>query len=237
MKILALETSSQAASCAYMDDGRLVGEWYCNTGLTHSQTVMPMVESMLQSTGCGIDEMDVFAVSTGPGSFTGLRIGLSAVKGMAMALDKPCAGVSTLYGLAWNVVPFSGIIVPVLDARCKQVYTALLRSDGRRLEYLRDDDALALEDLKDILVHMKGDKLLVGDGAALCMEAFADVPGVQMAPAHLRYQRASSVCMAALELMEEGRLVFAAEIAPAYLRLPQAERELRKKQSEEKNGQ
>lgn len=226
MTILALETSSQAASCAIWREDLLVGESYVNAGLTHSQTIMPMVEDLLKSTRTDLSQMDVFAVSTGPGSFTGLRIGLSAVKGMAMAAKKPCAAVSTLHGLAMNAVNVPGILIPVLDARCQQVYTAAFESDGSRLTRMWEDDALSIEALGDKLAAIPGRKLLVGDGAVLCKTALPDVTELYVASPQLRYQRASAVAAIAAA-MPQTELQSAAELAPAYLRLPQAERELR----------
>jgi tRNA threonylcarbamoyladenosine biosynthesis protein TsaB len=231
--ILALETSSQAASCALWREGKLLGESYGNAGLTHSQTIMPMVEDMLRHTRTSLEEVEVFAVSTGPGSFTGLRIGLSAVKGMAMALGKPCAGISTLHGLAANVRDFRGTILPVLDARRGQVYAAAFRSDGAALTRLWEDEALSLADLEARIVSLDSPKLLVGDGAVLCREALADLPDLIVASPALRYQRASSVAALAAEL-PPAALVSAGELAPVYLRLPQAERELNNKNKEDK---
>jgi tRNA threonylcarbamoyladenosine biosynthesis protein TsaB len=227
--ILALETSSQAASCALWREGKLLGESYGNAGLTHSQTILPMVEDMLRHTHVSLEEVEVFAVSVGPGSFTGLRIGLSAVKGMAMALGKPCAGISTLHGLAANVRDFRGILLPVLDARRGQVYAAAFRSDGAALTRLWEDEALSLADLALRLESLDGPKLFVGDGAVLCREALADLPDVAVVSPALRYQRASSVAALAAELPPSA-LVSAGELAPVYLRLPQAERELNNKE-------
>lgn len=233
MIVLGLETSSQAASCALTVDGKLFGEYFINAGLTHSQTIMPMVESLLHSVGMEASAVDVLAVSTGPGSFTGLRIGLSAVKGMAMALDKPCAGVSTLHGLAVNGLPFQGYMIPVLDARRAQVYTAVFESTGDGLARRTEDAAIAIQELKERLQDLKGPKLLVGDGAALCKESLPEIEMLYTAPAHSRYQRAASVCAVAEELAKAGKLVTADALVPSYLRLPQAERELRAKQAAE----
>lgn len=233
MTILALETSSQAASCAIWRDDMLLGESYVNAGLTHSQTIMPMVEELLKSTRMDLKQVDIFAVSTGPGSFTGLRIGLSAVKGMAMALNKPCAAVSTLHGLAMNAVNVPGIIVPVLDARRKQVYAAAFKSDGSRLTRLWEDGALSMEALGEKLAALPGHKLLVGDGAALCKTALPDTPQLYAASPQLRYQRASAVAAIAAAMPEE-ELLSASALSPAYLRLPQAERELKKKEAQQK---
>lgn len=139
MTIFALDTSSKAASCALWRDDTLLGEFFLNIGLTHSQTVLPLADSLLRHTGLTMAQVDVFAVTTGPGSFTGLRIGIAAVKGMAMATDKPCAGVSTLESLAMNVSAFRGAILPVMDARRNQFYSGLFRCKGETLTRLEPD--------------------------------------------------------------------------------------------------
>lgn len=225
MNILALDTSSKAASCAVTRDGFLVGEFFQNTALTHSQTILPMVQTLLDSTGMVMADIDLLAVSTGPGSFTGLRIGIAAVKGMAMALGKPCGAVSTLEALAQNLAVFSGIIVSVMDARRSQVYTAQFRCENGAISRLSDDTALSVVALGEALADpASGPVMLVGDGAVLCKEAMSVLAHVGLAPENLRYQRASSVASVAARLGDD-RLCSAGELAPQYLRLPQAERE------------
>ena len=233
MNILALDTSSRAASCAILQEGILTGEFFVNTGLTHSQTIMPMVEALLAATGTTVNQMDLFAVSVGPGSFTGLRIGIAAIKALAMALNKPCAGVSTLQALAGNATDFSGHVVPVMDARRAQVYTALYASQNNRQQLLCADDALSIEALGQRLTTITGPKLLIGDGAALCKEKLAHIPDLQVAAPGILHQRAGSVALAAAALPANS-YVTAAELTPVYLRLPQAERELRARQNVEK---
>ncbi|MCL2057055.1 MAG: tRNA (adenosine(37)-N6)-threonylcarbamoyltransferase complex dimerization subunit type 1 TsaB [Oscillospiraceae bacterium] len=226
--MLALDTSSRAASCAVWKDGAVLAEFYCNAGLTHSQTIMPMTQAMLQSAKITLREIDRFAVSSGPGSFTGLRIGLSAVKAMALALDKPCAGVSALHCLAANVRFFSGVIAPVMDARRGQVYTALFEGGADNLQRLCDDDAISVRELKARLSELPGAKLLAGDGAQLCKSEMEDLDGIETAPPHLLHQRASCIAEIAAD-MDEAQLVCAGDLVPSYLRLPQAERELQNK--------
>lgn len=228
MRVLALDTSSKAASCAFWDHDTLVGEFFVNTALTHSQTILPMVDSLLKNAKRELKEVDIFAVSCGPGSFTGLRIGISAIKGMALSLDKPCAPISTLWGLALNLVGIPGLIVPVMDARRDQVYTALFHSDGRTVRRITEDQALSIGQLRTLLRGQPDDRgiLLVGDGAKLCFEHLGDdIPHLRTAPEVLLYQRAGSFCTAALEMAKNNRMVSAEELAPSYLRLPQAERE------------
>ena len=231
MNILALDTSSKAASCAVLSGGELLGEFFGNAGLTHSQTILPMVKAMLDSLRMDILQIDRFAVCVGPGSFTGLRIGIAAVKGMAMASQKLCAGVSTLETLALNLQGAEGIIAPVMDARRAQVYAALFCGESGEVRRLTPDEAVPIEEWGARLASLQARSVtLVGDGARLCFEKLQNtVPGLRIAPAHLLHQRASSVALAAAELEPTGWKP-AEEVAPIYLRLPQAERELREKQ-------
>lgn len=225
MNILAIETSSKAASCAYSSGGKLIGEFYLNAGLTHSQTIMPMVYSMLSTLNAELSQVDVFAVSVGPGSFTGLRIGIAAVKGMAMAADKPCAAVSTLHCLVLNMRSFAGYVIPVLDARRDQVYTAVFNGGGE-LNRISEDEALSVKELGKRIEELQGPKILLGDGAKLCWDMFAGMDNLHVAPEQLLYQRASALCEVAIIMAKENRLIRADNLAPDYLRLPQAEREL-----------
>jgi len=226
MKILALDTSSQAASCALVCDGALVCENFANNGLTHSQTLMPMIEQLLGRAGIRICDIDVFAVSTGPGSFTGLRIGISSVKGMAMAANKPCAAVPTLFGLACNAQLFDGYVAAVMDARRSQFYTALFECRGLSVSRKSPDEAISAEDLRERLCAVApAPVLLIGDGALIASQEFSGIPHISAAPERFLHQRAGSVGFAALEMANRGELLSAEEIAPGYLRLPQAERE------------
>ena len=234
MKILALDTSSQAASCCLLEDERPVGLFYMDAKLTHSQTILPMVEQVLKACQQKLADVDLFAVSNGPGSFTGLRIGTAAVKGMAHGLGKPCVGLSTLEGLAYNLVGHGGIVCAVMDARCNQVYAALFDLDND-LRRITEDMAISLEELQDILKKQEKDVILVGDGAVLCYNSIKEQENcrVRLAPAHQRLQNAYSVGLAVLRGHRE-EAVQARELAPSYLRLPQAQRELLKKQQIEK---
>ena len=226
MKILAVDTSSQAASCAWLEDDVLVGEFFANAALTHSQTILPMVEGMLAGIRREISEADLLAVSHGPGSFTGLRIGIGAVKGIAMALSKPCLGISTLKSLALNLSSHDGIIVPVMDARANQVYTAIFDGNGGEITRICEDNALKITELyKILLTYSQKSVILIGDGASLCQKAFAELGlDVKTAPANLLHQRAGSICLAAAQAPPD-EWVTAAALEPFYLRLPQAERE------------
>lgn len=226
MKILALDTSAKAASAAVCENGKILAETFLNVKTTHSQTILPMCEAMLNTLGLTPGELDGFAVSVGPGSFTGLRIGISAVKGLAFAADKPCVGVSTLDALAQNCADFEGIICAVMDARCNQVYNALYEASGGTVRKLTEDRALLLADLLEELKSLKKMVLLVGDGADLCYNRTKEqtIHWRLAAPA-ARFQRASSVALLAETAFAQGKTQTAGELLPVYLRLPQAQRE------------
>lgn len=227
MKILAIDTSSQSASCAIANNGVLLGEFFTNVKLTHSQTIMPMVDNLLAQTRVKLSDIDAFAVTNGPGSFTGLRIGLSAVKGMAHALGKDCIAVPTLEALAYAFYGTSYTVAPVLDARCSQVYTSLVRWNGERPEQLAEDDAIPIATLETRLKKVESSVFLVGDGAEMCYNSLKEcVPDLRLASPALRYTRASAVALAAEKRAAQGLVTAADALVPAYLRLPQAEREL-----------
>ncbi len=229
--ILAIDTSATPVSCAILRDDRLLVSYFSHTGLTHSQTLMPMVESALSTARLTMAEIDALAVSAGPGSFTGVRIGVAAVKGLAFAEDVPCVPISTLAAMAKNVegLPFSGVVCCAMDARCQQVYCALFSQDGEgKQQRLTSDEAIPLDELRDRLVTYGCPVLFVGDGAGLCYDALSEtVDGCVLAPLSCRLQSAVGVAMAAREALDNGQAVSAQELLPTYLRLPQAERELR----------
>jgi tRNA threonylcarbamoyladenosine biosynthesis protein TsaB len=225
MKLLALESSAKAASCAVFAGGELLASAWQAAGLTHSRTLLPMVEDMLRNCGLAASDMDAFAVAAGPGSFTGLRIGVSAVKGLAWGLEKPCIPVSTLEAMAWPLAHLEGNIVCAMDARRQQIYNAVFLAEGGELKRLREDRAISLEEAAADLAELDGPTCLVGDGARLCLDFF---PGrgipCRPAPGHLRLQSAVGVGLAAQRLWPRNA-VSAQELTPAYLRLSQAERE------------
>ena len=223
MLILALESSAKAASVALMEDESLIAQYSQCSGLTHSRTLLPMVEDMLKNTEKKIADVDLIAVAHGPGSFTGIRIGVSTVKGLAWASDKKCVGVSTLEAMAWHGVSAGGLICPVMDARRSQVYNALFETDGDgRPVRLTEDRAVSLAELAGELKDYECAPLLVGDGAKLTYDYLTN-EGIacRMAPANLLYQSAWGVGMAALG-KDAGS---ADDLLPVYLRLSQAERE------------
>lgn len=229
MIILAIDSSAVAASAALVQDGKILGEFYINTRLTHSQTLMPMIDDIFQRTQVKRESVDLYAVSFGPGSFTGIRIGIATVKGLAMPENKPCVGISTLEGMAGNLRHMNGVICAVMDARCEQVYNALFDSDGKNLQRLTPDRAISVEKLAEELKNYEKPIFLVGDGANLCYNSpwFAST-GAILSPESLRYQRASSVAEAAAKAFQEGRAVSSEALMPVYLRPAQAERALKK---------
>lgn len=234
MLILALDSSAAPASAALLEDGKILSEFYINTKQTHSQTLMPMVESVLKLTNKTLDDVTCMAVSAGPGSFTGVRIGVSCVKGLSMTRNIPCAGVSTLRAMAENARQLTGIVCAVMDARCGQVYNALFRAESGKLTRLCDDRALPIAELLEECKTFTEKIYLVGDGAELCYKTFAAIRAELLQP-QLRFQRASGVAMAAQEMVENGQTVTPDALMPIYLRLPQAERELKAKNAQKNN--
>lgn len=226
MKILALETSAKSVSAAVVENGAVLASSYQNTGLTHSRTLMPLVDGMLRAADLKLEQMELIAVAQGPGSFTGLRIGVSAAKGLAWAKELPCCGVSTLLAMAQNLRHMDGTIVCAMDARRNQVYNAVFRAENGQLTRLTEDRAISLAELAEELKNTEGAKFVVGDGAKLCY-TYLTQQGIpcRMAPAALVMQNAVGVGLAAEELAAEGKTVSAQELVPVYLRLSQAERE------------
>ncbi len=226
MKILAIDSSAVTASVAVVDDGKLVAEFFLNTGLTHSRTLMSMLQSVLSCADIGLSDIDLFAVTNGPGSFTGIRIGVASIMGIAEALGKPCVGVSTLLSMPYNLKGEDAYICSVMDARCNQVYTALFKSDSNGIERVFDDDAISIEDLYERLCALNGKIILVGDGARLCYGKLKDrLPSLRIPEKNLIYQRACGVAAAVLENKLYESADSADKLSVSYLRLSQAERE------------
>ena len=226
MKILALESSATACSAALWGEDGLIAQNFQNSGLTHSRTLMPMVDAMLRSSEMQLSDMDAIAVAIGPGSFTGVRIGVAAAKGLAWPGEKPCAPCSTLESMAWQVAHMEGEICAVMDARRNQVYAARFLGTGGSLVRISPDGAVDLENLAAEVKKSGNPQILVGDGAALCYNAFkACGIAVRLAPPHLLRQTAWGVARAGLELARKGQLVDAGQVKPQYHRLSQAERE------------
>ena len=229
MKILALESSATACSAALWGEEGLIAQSFQNSGLTHSRTLLPMARDLLNNCGTGLEQVDVIAVAAGPGSFTGLRIGVATAKGLAWAEDKDCAPCSTLESMAWPLAFFrDAVIVCAMDARRKQVYNALFQTDGERLTRLSPDRAISLEELGEELKKIKKRKIVVGDGAKLCYNTLREQDG---------QQGAQGVARAALEQIRAGGLVKGGELAPVYHRLSQAERERLERERQSRGNQ
>ena len=222
MLILAFESSAKAASAALVKDGKLISQYSQCSGLTHSRTLLPMGEDMLKNADLKLSDVELIAVAHGPGSFTGIRIGVSMVKGLAWAADKPCVGVSTLEALAWHGVALGGYVCPVMDARRNQVYNAIFRIENGRPVRVTEDRPIALSELAEEIRALDAPMFLVGDGAELTEKFLKEqnLPCV-VAPENLRWQSAWGVAMAAMD-KEPGN---ADSLLPVYLRLSQAERE------------
>lgn len=236
MKILALESSATACSAALWGEDGLIAQNFQNSGLTHSRTLLPMARDLLKNCGTSLEEVDVIAVAAGPGSFTGLRIGVATAKGLSWGADKDCAACSTLESMAWPLAHLEGrVIVCAMDARRSQVYNALFLAAGEGLQRLTPDRAIGLDQLGEELKKVEKEKIVVGDGARLCYNTLTE-QGItlKMAPEHLRMQSAWGVARAALELVRSGGLVSGEELAPVYCRLSQAERERLEREAKSK---
>ena len=226
MLLLAFETSAKAASVALFDAQKLLGESYQNTGLTHSQTLMVMAEDLLKQCGRTAAEVTHTAVAAGPGSFTGVRIGVAAAKGFAWGKELSCYGVSTLEAMALSLGIHQGYVCPVMDARRSQVYNGLFYVNQGRLQRRSEDRAIALAELAKELEMLDGPIYLVGDGSNLTYNTLHEqVPTLILPPEHRMHQRAVGVGLLALEKIAAGNAGDAAAMMPNYLRLSQAERE------------
>ena len=233
MLLLAFETSAKAASVALTQDGRLLGESYQNTGLTHSQTLMVMAEDLLKQCGKKTDDVTAVAVAEGPGSFTGVRIGVAAAKGFAWGAELPCVGVSTLEAMVKTLGVWQGWVCPVMDARRSQVYNALFYVNQGKPERMTPDRAIALSDLEGELKEKEGPIFLVGDGSVLAHKTL-DIPNLVLPAEHRMHQRAVGVALLAEEALLTGAAGDGAALTPNYLRLSQAERERIERQQKEK---
>ena len=231
MNILAFETSAKAASVALLEEGKLLGSVYQNTGLTHSQTLMVMAQDLLKQLNLTARDIDAVAVAAGPGSFTGVRIGVAAAKGFAWGREIPCYGVSTLEAMALSFGGYQGYVCPVMDARRSQVYNALFHVSQGNCRRIREDRAISLADLGQELKNLEEPIFLVGDGSILCYNTLLEkVPGLVLPPEHRMHQRAAGVALAARRMLAEGGDFSGGALAPNYLRLSQAERERLEKQ-------
>lgn len=232
MKILAIESSAVTASVAIVTDETITAEYTINYKKTHSQTLLPMIDEICEMTDTDMDSIDVFAVSTGPGSFTGLRIGAATGKGLAMAAGKPMAAVPTLDALAYNIYGTDKLICPIMDAKRSNVYSNIYYYDeANRLCRVRNISLVSIETLANELNEMAKPVIFLGDGVGVAREIFEKMLTCpyEYAPANVAMQKASGVAMAAMRIADEGGLIDSDELHPDYLRPSQAERELNSK--------
>ena len=237
MKILAFDGTAKAASVALTEDGRLLGHYTVDNGLTQSELLLPMAENLLHSLKLSFSDVDLFATSVGPGSFTGVRIGVSLVKGLAFGRNIPCVGVSTLEALAENLYPLRGVIVPCMDARRGQVYSATFICDGEKIIRVCEDRAIALSDLAEELSQYEGENIYIsGDGYKVASVAL-EKAGIKLSktPELLINESGASVAALAQRMYERGEVTSDLEISPIYLRMPQAERERLEREAAKKD--
>lgn len=230
MLILALDSTALVGSVALCDNQKLISEITVNTGHTHSETLLPMVESLLSICGYTVDDIDLFACTTGPGSFTGVRIGVATIKGLAYGRGKPCVGVSTLDALAYNAIMCNGLLCPVMNARRMQVYNATFTCQDGVMTRLCPDRALAISELGEEIIHTDVPVYLTGDGADLVYHALTQnnpawADKLVLLPERIKHQSGYSVAQIAWRMALEGQTTTDAALSPIYLRPSQAERE------------
>lgn len=228
MKILGIDSSAKSASVAITDGEKLLGSFFTNTGLTHSQTLMPMIEELLKNSAVSLDDINLIAVNKGPGSFTGIRIGVAAAKGIADVKKIPVYGASTLGSMAYNLVDTDCVVLCAMDARCSQVYNAFFDITDGKVTRLCDDNADSVENVIKKLKNFKKNKFIVGDGAEICYNSLNGDDTVRLAHQRNRFQSAVGVCFEAMN-MPSDLYIDSAALVPEYLRLPQAQRELNNK--------
>lgn len=232
MRILALDSSGLVASVAVVEEQNLIGEYTIHHKKTHSQTLLPMLDEVVNMIELDMQTIDAIAVAAGPGSFTGLRIGSATAKGLGMAMDKPIVEVPTVEALAYNLAYTDKLICPIMDARRNQVYTGIYQWQDNAFTIVEDQMAVGIDELLDKLVQHGGEVLFLGDGVPVFERVITDTLGDKafFAPAHMMRQRAGAVGARALEYVKEGKVVPAKEHKPDYLRLSQAERERQEKE-------
>jgi len=231
MNILALDSTAEAASVAICNDEKPLAIYTVKNGNTHSQTLLPMIEAALSHSSLSVSDIDLFAASEGPGSFTGVRIGAATLKGLAFGRDLPCVGVSTLMALAYNLTGFEGIICPVMNARRAQVYNAIFIGDGVSVKRMTPDRAISIAELEDELLSMNAGKIyLVGDGYDVTKKGFSRLATAET-PEILRAQNAYSVAVCGLNEYKSGNFKSDSQVTATYLRLSQAERERLEKEN------
>lgn len=227
MKLLALDSSGLVASVAVLEDDSLLGEYTVNYKKTHSQTLLPMLDTVAQMIELDLNDLDAIAIAAGPGSFTGLRIGSATAKGLGLALNKPLIAVPTVDALAYNLFDTDKLICPLMDARRSQVYTGIYRFENHKLLPLENQMAVSVQELAEKLNAIGQEVIFLGDGVSVYSQLLDELLGIPhtYAPAHVNKQRAAAVGALAALYYKEGKFVDAAAHQPEYLRKSQAERE------------
>lgn len=233
--IFAAEGATRAASAAIVKDGRLLAEAYADVGLTHSQTLMELCDEVFRRANIAPREVDYFAVTNGPGSFTGLRIAIGAIKGMAFAANKPCVGVPTLEALALGARPFGGVVAPALDARRGRVYAAAFEISDGEPRRLLEDAVMTPAELGEALAGKE--VFFIGDACEMCYNELKNALACSCAPPERSLPRASWTAYAAQRRVERGLVCSAGELAASYLQLSQAERALRERENKGDNNE
>ncbi len=230
MRTLAIDTSTMMATCAVLDEDYLLGEFSLNQDMSHSENLIPMIKEILDNLKLKPQDIDLYGVSIGPGSFTGLRIGAATIKSFAHVFDKPIVGVSTLEALAYNL-PYNGIIVPMIDARRNRVYTGIYKWEDEKLINIMEPTTMEIEDLLDTL-KVYENIIINGNGVHLYKDKIINTLGkkVRLSPIGLNECKASSVGELAIIKYNEGIMDDYYTLAPNYLRESQAQRELRKRE-------
>lgn len=238
MTILAIESSSLVASVAITEDDVMIAEYTIDYKKTHSQTLLPMIDEMCRMTDFQLEKIDAIAVSAGPGSFTGLRIGSATAKGLGLALKKPLIHVPTVEAMAYNFYDTEKYIVPIMDARRNQVYTGIYQMDGDKLQVLEAQMAVEIDELAKKLCTYGKPVIFLGDGVPVHKDRLEKELmtnyDIAFAPAHMNQQRAAAVGMLGIQYYKEGKTETAMEHKPDYLRVSQAEREREERLKAEK---
>ena len=229
MKVLSIDSSSKVATVALLNDDTLLGEYVINDKREHSILLMPMIENLLKDCELTINDIDGFVVSKGPGSFTGLRIGMATIKGLSFGANKPYISLSSLDGLAYSLSYFNGIICPIMDALRENVYTALYKNEDGEFKNIMEPTPMELPDLLEMLKEKNEEVIFTGDGLLKHKEYIkVNFPNAKFASNHVSLTRASSIGELGLNLLKQG-IKDDPNSAPVYLKKPQAERELEKR--------
>ena len=225
MLILGIDTSGKTASVSICDEKNVIAQTTVLTKLTHSQVILPLVEKLLKDAELTLSDIDGFAIANGPGSYTGLRIGISAVKAMCLALNKKCIGISTLKSLAYNCVGYKCTIISLIRARPDIAYYGIFRSNGESIEQIKEDSIAQVSDILE-QIDFSQDIVIVGDYAQECFEKyFKDKGNVRIAPAYERLQLSSSLCAIAMR----ENLNLPDELDASYLQITKAEKDIAEK--------